>query len=273
MPLLSADNGDTSRSASRQRARTEVAEHRSMWDRLNFQKIGSWLKKDEHTPPPSPTKFAKQAAGANKENKEEKKEMKRPHSSGGLLGRRGSKKVIPGLPRPLTFKRMQSEKRDNLLQVPETEPRRAVSEDRKSSVPSKRNPSPPPMSMPSMSAPDVLSPNESNSEKEKESLREMDSLRGVKSFQVESVREADSLRAASLRAAESFADIKRGERTIGGGPDSNIPAGARQVDYGIEEPEDYMSAGEMSTVEGPPPVERPPPPPLPPGPLQLVPGR
>ncbi|RYN36096.1 hypothetical protein AA0117_g1361 [Alternaria alternata] len=264
MPLLSADNGDTSRSASRQRARTEVAEHRSMWDRLNFQKIGSWLKKDEHTPPPSPTKFAKQAAGANKENKEEKKEMKRPHSSGGLLGRRGSKKVIPGLPRPLTFKRMQSEKRDNLLEVPETEPRRAVSEDRKSSVPSKRNPSPPPMSMPSMSAPDVLSPNESNSEKEKESLREMDSLRGVISFQVESLREADSLRAASLRAAESFADIKRGERTIGGGPDSNIPAGARQVDYGIEEPEDYMSAGEMSTVEGPPPVERPPPPPLPP---------
>ena len=96
MPLLSADNGDTSRSASRQRARTEVAEHRSMWDRLNFQKIGSWLKKDEHTPPPSPTKFAKQAAGANKENKEEKKEMKRPHSSGGLWGGEAARKSSQG---------------------------------------------------------------------------------------------------------------------------------------------------------------------------------
>ncbi|KAG9192598.1 hypothetical protein G6011_11332 [Alternaria panax] len=255
MPLLSADNGDSSRNASRQRARTEVAEHRSMWDRLNFQKIGSWLKKDEHTPPPSPTRLAKQSAAAGKdgkETKEDKKEITRPHSSGGLLGRRGSKKVIPGLPRPLTFKRMQSEKRDKLLEVPESEPRRTVSEDRKSSVPSKRNPSPPPMSAPSMSAPDVLSPHESNGEKEreKESLRDMDSLRGMKSFREESLQEA-----------ESFADMERGERTIGGGPDSNIPAGARQVDYGIEEPEDYMSAGEVSAVEGPPPVERPPPPP------------
>jgi serine/threonine protein kinase len=211
-----------------------------MWDRLNFQKIGSWLKKDEHTPPPSPTRFAKQAGGVNKEgkeNKEDKQEMKRPHSSGGLLGRRGSKKVIPGLPRPLTFKRMQSEKRDKLLEVPESEPRRAVSEDRKSSVPSKRNVSPPPMSVPSMSAPDVLSPHESNSEKEKEPL----------------------LKEESLPEEEPFPEMERGERTIGGGPDSNIPAGARQVDYGIEEPEDYMSAGDVSTVEGPPPVERPPP--------------
>jgi hypothetical protein len=219
-----------------------------MWDRLNFQKIGSWLKKDEHTPPPSPTKFAKQPAAANKdgkENKEDPKEMKRPHSSGGLLGRRGSKKVIPGLPRPLTFKRMQSEKRDKLLEVPESEPRRAVSEDRKSSVPSKRNLSPPPMSVPSVSAPDLLSPHESNSEKEKESLPGKD----------DSFPESPK---------ESFPEVQKGERTIGGGPDSNIPAGARQVDYGTEESEDYMSAamsaGDISTIDAPPPVQRPLPP-------------
>jgi serine/threonine protein kinase len=241
MPLLSADNGDSSRSRSRQRARTEIGEHRSMWDRLNFQKIGHWLKKDENTPPPSPTKAPRMSESANKEPKENKdtKEITRPHSSAGLLGRRGSRKVIPGLPRPLTFKRMQSEKRDKLLEVPETEQRRAVSEDRKSSVPSKRNPSPPPMSVPSMSAPDVLTPHESQSEKEKESLPEKES------FSNESFLN------------EPFPNI---ERTIGGGPDSNIPAGARQVDYGIEESEDYMSAGDLSTVEMPPP----PPPPLPP---------
>jgi hypothetical protein len=47
----------------------------------------------------------------------------RPHNapprdvSGALLNSRGSKKVVPGLLRPLTFKRMNSEKRDELLEV------------------------------------------------------------------------------------------------------------------------------------------------------------
>ncbi|RAR01888.1 protein kinase domain-containing protein [Stemphylium lycopersici] len=221
MPLLSADNGDSSRSRSRQRARTEVSEHRSMWDRISFQKIGSWLKKEEQDPPPSPTKAVKPDA-------EKPKEPTRPHSSGGLLGRRGSRKVIPGLPRPLTFKRMQSEKRDKLLEVPEYEQRRTASEDRQSSAPSKRNLSPPPVSAPSVSAPDVLSPHlsniQSNTQKEPPPVEE--------------------------------------ERTIGGGPDSNIPAGARQVDYGVEEPEDYMSAGgSVGELLPPPPQSSPPPPP------------
>jgi serine/threonine protein kinase len=217
MPLLSADNGESSRSRSRQRARTEVGEHRSMWERLNFQKIGSWLKKEEQEPPPSPTKAGKLA-------EEVKKELGRPHSSGGehalkvsgLLNRRGSRKVVPGLPRPLTFKRMNSEMRDKLLEVPveEGEQRRAASADRKSTT-TKRTLSPPPISIPSMSAPDVMSPHESSLPKPSPVLE---------------------------------------EPTIGGGPDSNIPAGARQVDYGIEEAEDYMSAGEGES-EMPPPVE------------------
>ncbi|KAF1829957.1 hypothetical protein BDW02DRAFT_124684 [Decorospora gaudefroyi] len=216
--LLSADNGETGRSRSRQRARTEVGEHRSMWERLNFQKIGSWLKKEEQEPPPSPTKAAKLRDEAGKENA-------RPHSSGehphpsrasGLLNRRGSRRVVPGLPRPLTFKRMNSEKRDKLLEVPvEGEQRRAASADRKGSIPPKRNLSPPPISVPSMSAPDVLSPRDSDVQK-------------------------------PLPVFE--------EPTIGGGPDSNIPAGARQVDYGVEEAPDYMSAREPP-LSSPPPVE------------------
>jgi serine/threonine protein kinase len=216
MPLLSADNGESSRSNSRQRARTELGEHRSMWNRLNFQKIGSWLKKEEQEPPPSPTKSVKQS-------EEGSKEKARPHSSGGehafkvsgLLSRRGSRKVVPGLPRAVTFKRMNSEMRDKLLEVPvESEQRRAASADRKSTT-TKRTLSPPPISIPSMSAPDVMSPHES-----------------------------------SLPKSPPVFE----EPTIGGGPDSNIPAGARQVDYGIEEPEDYMSAGEGES-EMPPPVE------------------
>jgi serine/threonine protein kinase len=178
-----------------------------MWDRLNFQKFGSWLKREDGEPqPPVPT--IKAVEEGNKENG-------RPHSSGehasrtgGLLNRRSSRKVVPGLPRPLTFKRMNSEKRDKLLEVPvEPELRRAISAERRP-TPFPRNLSPPPISVPSMSAPDVLSPHESETQQK-----------------------------------------PLPEPTIGGGPDSNIPAGARQVDYNAEESTDYLSAGE------PPPLD------------------
>jgi serine/threonine protein kinase len=162
-----------------------------MWNRLSFNKIGSWLKRDEDEPSP-PTK-SRPASSGNKEND-------RPQSSGGLLHRRGSRKVVPGLPRPLTFKRMQSEMRDKLLEVPpEPEQRRATSADRKPSIVSKRNLSPPPVSIPSQSAPDVLSAHESDIHKE-----------------------------------EKEKEQQQQQPTIGGGPDSNIPAGARQIDYSIE---------------------------------------
>ncbi|KAL1598612.1 hypothetical protein SLS60_007752 [Paraconiothyrium brasiliense] len=202
--FLAADNGESSRSRSRQRARTEVGEHRSVWDRLSFQKIGSWLKRDEE--PPSPTKEAAQPV--------HDKENGRPHSSGehpttsrhgGLLNRRSSRKVVPGLPRPLTFKRMNSEKREKLLEVPVSpEQRRAASADRRASSGLLRQLSPPPVAAPSMSAPDVLSPPSSEAE-------------------------------------------HRPHSTIGGEPDSNIPAGSRQVDYGLDE-----SIDDLATEEPPP---------------------
>ena len=190
-----AENGGTSRDRSRQRARTEVGANKSMWNRLSFNKIGSWLKRDDDEPS-SPTK-SRPASSGNKDND-------RPQSSGGLLHRRGSRKVVPGLPRPLTFKRMQSEMRDKLLEVPpEPEQRRATSADRKPSIVSKRNLSPPPVSIPSQSAPDVLSAHESDIHKEE-------------------------------KEKEQQQQQQQQQPTIGGGPDSNIPAGARQIDYSIE---------------------------------------
>jgi serine/threonine protein kinase len=161
--LLAAEHGESSRSRSRQRARTEVSEHRNLWDRLSLQKIGSWLKREDEMPPLD--KVGEQVAVEDKENG-------RPHSSGehvtrhgGLLNRRSSRKVVPGLPRPLTFRRMNSEKRDKLLEVPDPiEQRRAASADRRGSTPLKRTLSPPPISIPSMSAPDVLSPHESDAQ-------------------------------------------------------------------------------------------------------------
>lgn len=201
-----AENGGASRDRSRQRARTEVGANRSMWNRLSFNKIGSWLKRDDDEPP-SPTKSRPESAG--------NREADRPQSSGGLLHRRGSRKVVPGLPRPLTFKRMQSEMRDKLLEVPpEPEQRRATSADRKPSIVSKRNISPPPISIPSVSAPDVLSPHESDIHKQ-----------------------------------EQEREQHHEQPTIGGGPDSNLPAGARQVDYSIE------NLADPEPASSPPPVE------------------
>ncbi|KAJ4349135.1 hypothetical protein N0V95_004830 [Ascochyta clinopodiicola] len=208
MPHIpAADNGGSSRDRSRQRARTEVGANRSMWNRLSFNKIGSWLKRDDDEPP-SPVKSARPESAGNKE-------PARPQSSGGLLNRRSSRKVVPGLPRPPTFKRMQSEMRDNLLEVPlEPEQRRATSADRKPSIASKRNPSPPPVSIPSVSAPDVLSPHESDIHKQ-----------------------------------EQEKEQEQREPTIGGGPDSNIPPGARQVDYSIE------NLPAPDSASSPPPID------------------
>ncbi|KAF2684315.1 hypothetical protein K458DRAFT_30079 [Lentithecium fluviatile CBS 122367] len=198
--FLAAENGESSRSRSRQRARTEVSEHRNIWDRLSLQKIGSWLKREEEAPP-----LDKVAVPEGDEDKENG----RPHSSGehpprhhgGLLNRRTSRKVVPGLPRPLTFKRMNSEKRDKLLEVPDlAEQRRAASADRRGSTTQRRTLSPPPLNVASTSAPDVLSPHQS--------------------------------------------DAQQKLPTIGGERDSNIPAGSRQIDYGMEESIDYLSPGE-----------------------------
>jgi serine/threonine protein kinase len=173
-----------------------------MWDPL--KKIGSWLRREEEEPPPG--KLDRLADEDDKENG-------RPHSSGehhghpsNFLHRRGSRKVVPGLPRPLTFKRQNSEKRERLLAVPvDGEQRRAASADRRSSrLALTRTLSPPPVNMPSSSAPDVLSPHNSGSHQQ-----------------------------------------EKAQPTIGGAPDSNIPAGARQVDYSMGESVDYLSSGEQ----------------------------
>jgi serine/threonine protein kinase len=179
-----------------------------MWNRLNFQKFGTWLKRDDEDDEHD------QQEKSLEHDDDTKKDPGRPHSSGGLLHRRGSRKVVPGLPRPPTFKRMNSEKRDKLLEVPpDADQKRANSADldRNMSNTTTRALSPPPTSLPSISAPEIMSPHESGNQ-------------------------------------------HRGERTIGGGPGSNIPAGARQVDYEIDpEPIEHMSPDKLPPNDfGPP---------------------
>ncbi|KAF1960855.1 hypothetical protein CC80DRAFT_403857 [Byssothecium circinans] len=97
---------------------------------------------------------------------------------------------------------MNSEKRDKLLEVPlSPDQRRAASADRRGSTALRRTLSPPPVFVPSMSAPDVLSPHTSEPQ-------------------------------------------QKPRPTIGGEPGSNIPAGSRQVDFGLDESTEYLPAGE-----------------------------
>ena len=74
------------------------------------------------------------------------------------LATRSSRRVVPGLPRLPTLKRQESERREK-LQTHELSPheRRAVSVGRPRAVSARRPPSPHPVHVPSLSAPDVYS--------------------------------------------------------------------------------------------------------------------
>ncbi|KAL1641276.1 hypothetical protein SLS58_006178 [Diplodia intermedia] len=128
-----------------------------MWDRLSLNKLGGWLKKDEAgAAPPDGERNTVQH-----ESDDEKQQGK-----SGLLNRRASRKVVPGLPRPPTFKRQESERRERLVPYePGHDERRAISSeprahsvDRQSVGTSKRGLSPPPRFHLRSSAPDSLSP-------------------------------------------------------------------------------------------------------------------
>lgn len=72
------------------------------------------------------------------------------------FGHRLSRKVVPGLPRPGTFRRQNSERRERLTPVePSVVERRAVSVERRRAL-SARPASPPPIAIPKHSAPAVL---------------------------------------------------------------------------------------------------------------------
>ncbi|RAK99236.1 protein kinase family protein [Aspergillus ibericus CBS 121593] len=138
----------------------------SMWHRLGLRK---WLGREDrdfssHSPagdaaptankPSSPAAHnnhnGNQNPGGQTDNHKPHARLSKPHD----LTRRLSRKVGVGLPRAPTFKRQNSERRDNLL-PPEPEPRRAVSADRRRAVSSQRSRSPPPTVDPRLSAPEV----------------------------------------------------------------------------------------------------------------------
>ncbi|KAL8796423.1 MAG: hypothetical protein Q9195_001330 [Heterodermia aff. obscurata] len=107
-----------------------------MWHKFSFK---NWLGRDGPV----------QCSGP--ELKDYPQQTNRP----GLLGRRLSRKVVPGLPRPATFRRQNSERRERLAPVePSIVERRAVSVERRRAL-SARPASPPAASIPKLSAPEV----------------------------------------------------------------------------------------------------------------------
>ncbi|MCJ1485550.1 hypothetical protein MMC06_005725 [Schaereria dolodes] len=105
------------------------------WHKFSFSR---WLGREEHLG----------------EDQKQNEEETRPG-----LGRRLSRKVIPGLPRPATFRRQNSERRERLAPVePSIVERRTASVERRRAL-SARPASPPPIPVPKLSAPEVRNVN------------------------------------------------------------------------------------------------------------------
>lgn len=142
-----------------------------------IQRFGHWFKDDDPPPaavPPTTVELQQQQQQGLQHEQEPQPQQQQqlqppeeldkhtdqlPTRRPSLLARRGYKGVVPGLPRPLTFRRQNSEKRDRLLPVqPTLHERRAVSADRRPSAGRDRHGSPPLTPQPSLSAPEVCTP-------------------------------------------------------------------------------------------------------------------
>ncbi|KAL3486381.1 hypothetical protein BJX62DRAFT_22333 [Aspergillus germanicus] len=120
----------------------------SMWHRLGLRR---WLGRDDRDFSSSRSPASSDTSTAS--NDRSKRTNSPPPKSHDNLTRRLSRRVGVGLPRSTTFKRQQSEHRDQLAPV-NTEPRRAVSADRRT-LSLQRTKSPQSVVDPRLSAPEV----------------------------------------------------------------------------------------------------------------------
>ncbi|KAJ9625121.1 hypothetical protein H2203_005076 [Taxawa tesnikishii (nom. ined.)] len=130
----------------------------SVFGRLqSLQRIGNWLKRDEEVTTPTQQWQQWDEQKAQEASREDTTPQRRPS----LLGRRISRRVIPELPRPQTFRRQNSERRERLEPVePSAFEKRALSADRRTGFNRQRLRSPPPTHIPSLSAPEVGTPDQ-----------------------------------------------------------------------------------------------------------------
>ncbi|KAF5860407.1 hypothetical protein ETB97_001626 [Aspergillus alliaceus] len=126
----------------------------SMWHRFGLRR---WLGRDDRDSTSQSTAGGASFPSHHKNNANESSNANsgnsKPHDN---LTRKLSRKVGVGLPRSTTFKRQNSERRDNLAPL-EPEPRRAASADRPRTLSAQRtrSRSPPPAVDPRLSAPEV----------------------------------------------------------------------------------------------------------------------
>ncbi|KAF7586139.1 hypothetical protein BBP40_009410 [Aspergillus hancockii] len=129
----------------------------SMWHRLGLRR---WLGRDDRDSSSQSTVGGASFPSHHKDNANDatansnsNSHSTKPHDN---LTRKLSRKVGVGLPRSTTFKRQNSERRDNLAPL-DPEPRRAVSADRRRTLSAQRtrSRSPPPAVDPRLSAPEV----------------------------------------------------------------------------------------------------------------------
>ena len=121
----------------------------NMWGKT-WQKVGCWLKKE-----------GEQGIAAEKEVEPWDVKQAEPQPRTPAASRRPDMAVVPGLPRPITFRRQNSERRDHLYpHEPDAEERRASSIDRRAVENYIRRLSQPPIATPrpSVSAPNMRTP-------------------------------------------------------------------------------------------------------------------
>jgi serine/threonine protein kinase len=200
--MLAPREAESSRSRSRQRARTEANEHRSMWNRLSLQKIGSWLKREEEEPPPPAARPEKLGLHTDEGNKENG----RPHSSAEHHGRIGG----------LLNRRSSRKAVPELPRLPTV--KRMNSEKR-----------------------EKLLPVPVDGEQRRAASADRQKSNAVKRNLSVPRLSVPSMSAPDVLSPHNSESHQKPQPTIGGGRDSNIPAGARQVDYGMDESVDYLS--------------------------------
>lgn len=140
MPHFFSFVGDHERTACLE----SVGSTPNMWGRLSLQKMGSWFKKEDG-------ELAHLPEWTNQELPRREQDDR-----ASIAERRQPRRAIPSLPRPITFRRQNSERREKLSPTKTSfAERRAYSVDRQGTVSFRRCSSPSPAPLPSRSFPDV----------------------------------------------------------------------------------------------------------------------
>jgi serine/threonine protein kinase len=145
--LAAAENDNAARSPPSDRL---LRPAHNMWG-TTWNTVGAWLKKDDEE--------NEQPPGTELPDLVDEKEEEQVAPSG-----KPSRPVVPFLPRPPTFNRQNSERREKLCPYePDPEERRALSADRRASTTYLRKPLPPAATLPLSSSPTRHSPDRAES--------------------------------------------------------------------------------------------------------------